>query len=95
MLQSEACATCGKKPPPVDTNYTLFSSKFGWRLSKHRNAAGVVHIDWLCPECWKAHKSGTVRAAAPSATVAEKDEVSVSTARPTVAAGARSREPKR
>jgi hypothetical protein len=82
MLQSEACATCGKKPPTVDTNYTLFSSKFGWRLSKQRNADGTVHIDWLCPDCWKAHKSGSVRAAVPAPMASDKDEASASSTRP-------------
>ncbi len=82
MLQPEACATCGKTPPTVDTNYTLFSSKFGWRLDQHRNADGTIHIDWLCPDCWKARKTGPSRAPAASATTSERDRAPASSTRP-------------
>ena len=51
--QSPRCVDCGKVAPPTGTNYTLISSKFGWRLT--RAAArdpGVKAMEWRCPACY-------------------------------------------
>jgi hypothetical protein len=59
MVENKTCAACGRAPPLVDNHYVLFSAKFGWRVSKHRQSDGLVHLDWICPECWKARKGAT------------------------------------
>ena len=42
--------------PETETNYTLISSQFGWRLTRSRLPDGSFNIEWRCPACWKEHK---------------------------------------
>jgi len=51
------CIDCRVIAPKTDTNYTLISSKFGWRLSRRTDANGGLIVEWRCPTCWEKHKA--------------------------------------
>ncbi len=53
---SRRCVACGKVSPATDSDYTLISARFGWRLSFARTADGKRLTQWRCPDCWQAHK---------------------------------------
>lgn len=46
------CAECGCRSPATDTDYTLISARFGWRLSLREGPTGRRIPVWHCPECW-------------------------------------------
>jgi hypothetical protein len=48
--------TCGKQAPETETNYTLISAQFGWRLTRYKRADGTLVLEWRCPNCWKEFK---------------------------------------
>lgn len=48
---------CRALSPETETNYTLIGSRYGWRLTKRRDARGKVAMEWRCPKCWRAYKS--------------------------------------
>jgi len=48
--------TCGKQAPDTETNYTLISAQFGWRLTRYKRADGTLVLEWRCPNCWKEFK---------------------------------------
>jgi hypothetical protein len=52
----EVCVVCGIESPKTDTNYTLISPKFGWRLSRRPGPDGTFIVEWRCPDCWTKHK---------------------------------------
>jgi hypothetical protein len=52
----QTCIDCGKVSPETDTNYTLISAQFGWRLSRRRAPGGDFVVEWRCAECWRDHK---------------------------------------
>ena len=52
----QTCVRCGKSPPETNTDYTLISAQFGWRLTRARRDDGVNILEWRCPECWLEHK---------------------------------------
>jgi hypothetical protein len=52
----EVCVVCGIQSPKTETNYTLISSKFGWRLSRRPADDGTFIVEWRCAECWIKHK---------------------------------------
>ncbi len=56
----EVCVGCGKKSPKTETNYTLISARYGWRLSRSRRLDGTYDVQWRCPDCWRALK-GSVK----------------------------------
>lgn len=56
MADRQTCVACGAQSPPTETNYTLISSQFGWRLSRETKADGSFQMEWRCPKCWEAHK---------------------------------------
>ena len=60
-MQGFKCADCGKLPPPgaKSAPYTLIGGKSGWRLTRHRDAGGLVISEWRCPECWAVFKKAT------------------------------------
>jgi len=64
----QTCIDCGKVSPETDTNYTLISAQFGWRLSKRRGPTGDFVVEWRCAECWRDHKKkhGDTSADGPS-----------------------------
>ena len=59
MRDRQTCIDCGKKSPETETNYTLISAQFGWRLSRRRADNGEFIVEWRCPECWRSHKKKT------------------------------------
>ncbi len=56
MRDRQTGIDCGKQSPETETNYTLISSQFGWRLTRRRLDNGEFVIEWRCPDCWRAHK---------------------------------------
>jgi hypothetical protein len=52
----ETCVVCGAKSPNTETNYTLISPKFGWRLSRRPAGDGTFIVEWRCADCWSKHK---------------------------------------
>jgi len=48
--------TCGKQAPETETNYTLISAQFGWRLTRYKRGDGTLVLEWRCPNCWKEFK---------------------------------------
>jgi hypothetical protein len=57
MPDRHTCVDCHGKSPETNTDYTLISAEFGWRLSRERNADGTVRMEWRCPNCWRAFKA--------------------------------------
>jgi hypothetical protein len=71
MSDRHTCVACGKKSPATNTDYTLISAQFGWRLARTRMPNGHVLMEWRCPDCWREHKksrdqSGAHRPPLPS-----------------------------
>jgi hypothetical protein len=50
------CVDCGETSPQTETNYTLISSRYGWRLSRSTGPDGKKRMVWRCPRCWAQHK---------------------------------------
>jgi hypothetical protein len=51
------CVDCRATSPATETNFTLISARYGWRL--HREAdpvTGEWTFEWRCPECWSTFK---------------------------------------
>jgi hypothetical protein len=73
MRDRQNCIGCGKLSPETETNYTLISAQFGWRLAKRQGPAGEFIVEWRCAECWREHKKKTTTSGdeAPLATVAK------------------------
>jgi hypothetical protein len=55
-VDRETCADCGKEAPQTETNYTLISAQFGWRLTRSKGPSGELVVAWRCPECWREFK---------------------------------------
>jgi len=56
MPDRQTCIDCGGLSPETETNYTLISSQFGWRLTRTRLPNGTFVVEWRCPVCWKGYK---------------------------------------
>ena len=56
MRDRQTCSDCGKMSPETETNYTLISAQFGWRLTRSRAENGDLIVEWRCAECWRDHK---------------------------------------
>jgi hypothetical protein len=54
--KGEVCVGCGKSAPKTETNYTLISPKYGWRLSREKLPNGSYRAEWRCPNCWREKK---------------------------------------
>jgi hypothetical protein len=63
--RSGSCVDCSTIMPPTDTNYTLISSRYGWRLTRTYDALGNRVLEWRCPQCWTRYREQQ-KAAAPS-----------------------------
>jgi hypothetical protein len=49
----ESCVDCKKDAPETDSNYTLISQQYGWRLTRSKSSTGRnIHV-WRCPECYE------------------------------------------
>jgi len=62
----QICVGCGKKAPETETNYTLISAQFGWRLTRNKRGDGSLVLEWRCPNCWRDFKRAKPGAAAAS-----------------------------
>ncbi len=54
------CAGCGIGSPAIASNYTVITSRYGWRLTERvaesrSGRSGDRIIEWRCPECWARH----------------------------------------
>jgi hypothetical protein len=58
MRDRQECIGCGTLSPETETNYTLISAQFGWRLVRERLPDGTFRVEWRCPDCWKRYKQG-------------------------------------
>jgi hypothetical protein len=67
---AENCVGCGILAPETETNYTLISAQFGWRLARTVGPNGTILLEWRCPNCWRAFKAK--RGAASGAAAREK-----------------------
>jgi len=56
VADAQTCVTCGKQAPETETNYTLISAQFGWRLTRYKRADGSLVLEWRCPNCWREFK---------------------------------------
>jgi hypothetical protein len=59
--ERHACVDCGMLSPKTDTNYTLISARYGWRLSRAVDAAGHAIMEWRCPRCWEKYRRRSVK----------------------------------
>jgi hypothetical protein len=57
MSERPNCVGCGESAPETNTNYTLISTDFGWRLMRRTLPTGEKVAEWRCPNCWRAHKA--------------------------------------
>jgi hypothetical protein len=55
---NQTCVGCNAKSPQTETNYTLISSRYGWRLSLETRPDGRRSSVWRCPNCWERHRRG-------------------------------------
>ena len=60
------CIGCSARSPEVETEYTLISSRFGWRLTRRIGRDGSVTLEWRCPPCWARFKQDRALAMTPS-----------------------------
>jgi DNA-directed RNA polymerase subunit RPC12/RpoP len=56
VADAQTCVTCGKQAPETETNYTLISAQFGWRLTRYKRPDGTLVLEWRCPNCWREFK---------------------------------------
>jgi hypothetical protein len=57
MADRQTCIDCKALSPETDTNYTLISAQYGWRITRVTTSEGDLLIEWRCPACWKIHKA--------------------------------------
>ncbi|MFO0676339.1 MAG: hypothetical protein U0169_07385 [Polyangiaceae bacterium] len=57
MRERQTCVGCQMQSPETDTEYTLISAQFGWRLTRKRGAGDSYAIEWRCPKCWAIYKA--------------------------------------
>lgn len=50
------CVGCDALSPPAETNFTLISVRYGWRLFRGKRADGTQIYEWRCPACWEAFR---------------------------------------
>lgn len=65
MADAQTCVACGKQAPETETNYTLISAQFGWRLTRYKRDDGTLVLEWRCPNCWREFKRARTPAAPP------------------------------
>lgn len=61
------CVDCKLAQPTTDTNYTLISSRYGWRLSRRFERDGRKVLEWRCPSCWARHRDARRVSSVPAA----------------------------
>jgi hypothetical protein len=54
------CTSCRVASPAVESNFTLISARFGWRLARRLDETrGEWVFEWHCPECWSRRSPST------------------------------------
>ena len=93
MRDRQTCIDCGKMSPETETNYTLISAQFGWRLSRRKTEDGSFVVEWRCAECWRDHKKKTQPDEPPTQPrpMGDRSRVGAPAPRGTVGGGAGSR----
>jgi hypothetical protein len=59
MLERPSCVGCGETAPETNTNDTLISTAFGWRMTRHTQPSGEKVVEWRCQSCWREYKAPT------------------------------------
>jgi hypothetical protein len=57
VAEPQTCAECGKQSPETETDYTLISAQYGWRLTRTMDRDGSLLLEWRCPSCWAIFKA--------------------------------------
>jgi hypothetical protein len=62
------CHDCGRTAPATDTNYTVVTSRYGWRLTRVTldipvEGKPMSGVEWRCPSCWQRYKGRAVASA--------------------------------
>jgi len=53
----QICVDCRKLSPETNSDHTLISAEFGWRVLRRDKAGdGAGTIEWRCPPCWQVYK---------------------------------------
>ncbi|HVY45026.1 MAG TPA: hypothetical protein VHB21_04065 [Minicystis sp.] len=69
MGQRQTCIDCGKVSPETNSDHTLISAQYGWRVVKTDGEGGRWVMQWRCPTCWlrfkKARDAGTREGGSP------------------------------
>jgi hypothetical protein len=60
MSDRPSCDGCGASAPETNTDYTLISRSFGWRLTRRKLPSGALEMQWRCASCWKKYKGDRV-----------------------------------
>lgn len=80
----QVCVGCRTRAPETNTEYTLISSRFGWRLTRRLDRDGTFMMEWRCPACWQKYKAERQLATTPSEGIpAVASELPPSSRRPT------------
>lgn len=65
------CHDCGAEAPAADTNYTVVTSRYGWRLTRvtadaqaDDGSEPTSSVEWRCPSCWQRYNGRAVASAA-------------------------------
>jgi hypothetical protein len=51
------CVDCRRPAPEQASEYTLISSRYGWRLTKATSTAGETVLEWRCSECFAQYRT--------------------------------------
>jgi hypothetical protein len=51
------CSDCASLSPPGVSEYTLISSRFGWRVTKATTSLGTPVLRWHCASCFAKRRS--------------------------------------
>ena len=62
----QICVGCRTRAPDTQTEYTLISSRFGWRLTRRIERDGTFAMEWRCPACWQRYKTERQLATTPT-----------------------------
>ncbi|AUX39095.1 uncharacterized protein SOCE26_004770 [Sorangium cellulosum] len=54
---AQRCVDCSTPAPKTETNYTLISSRYGWRLTRTLDAHGRRMMEWRCPACYGRYRA--------------------------------------
>ena len=48
---------CQAQSPETESEYTLISAQYGWRLARSKARDGTLLLEWRCPSCWAKYKA--------------------------------------